>query len=221
LLPPRSDEARAALAIDQLEAGAAFHAAEHSDQALDEVGSLAQDLIDELVLAMGALEEAVFDAGLLGRSPGAVDQGLGLLLGELHELAPPDLEDVVDVALEGRPIGDGEVPLEDDAIEAGEHGDDQAGKLGGEARQRLHGVLLRIGAFSKPHSGARTPSLLILLGCGYAALGSKRNFSPSFCSCHVQYVSRKSSSLMLQMPSRDFHISARMSASINSPHAPK
>jgi hypothetical protein len=32
--------------------------------------------------------------------------------------------------------------LEDDAVEAGEPGDDQAGKLGDEARQRLHGVLL-------------------------------------------------------------------------------
>src|SRR5262249_32517019 len=124
LLPPRIDQARASLATDELEAGAAFHAAEHGDQALDEVRSLAQDLIDEPVLAVGPPEEAVFDAGLLGRSLGAVDQGLGLTLGEGHEVAAADLEDAVDEALEGRPIGDGEVALEDDAIEAGEHGDD-------------------------------------------------------------------------------------------------
>jgi hypothetical protein len=107
LLPPRIDQARAALAIDELGVGAALHAAEHGDQALDNVGSLAQDLIDELVLPMGPLDEAVFDAGLLGCSLGAVDRGIGLLLGEDHEVAAADLEDAIDEALEGRPIGDG------------------------------------------------------------------------------------------------------------------
>jgi hypothetical protein len=42
------------------------------------------------------------------------------------------------------------VALEDDAIEAGEQGDDQGGQLGGEARQRLHGVLVRVGASANP-----------------------------------------------------------------------
>src|SRR3954465_9102182 len=40
--------------------------------------------------------------------------------------------------------------LEDDAVKTGEDGDDQAGKLGDEARQRLHGVLLRGGAGANP-----------------------------------------------------------------------
>jgi hypothetical protein len=35
--------------------------------------------------------------------------------------------------------------LEDDAVKAGENGEDQAGKLGDETRQRLHGVLLQKG----------------------------------------------------------------------------
>jgi hypothetical protein len=35
--------------------------------------------------------------------------------------------------------------LEDDAVETGEHGDDQTGKLGDEARKCFHGVLLRKG----------------------------------------------------------------------------
>ncbi len=39
---------------------------------------------------------------------------------------------------------------QDDPIEAGEHTDDQAGKLDDEARQRLHGVLLRSGARTNP-----------------------------------------------------------------------
>jgi hypothetical protein len=43
-----------------------------------------------------------------------------------------------------------EMALEDHAVEAGEHGDDQAGKLGDEARQPLHGVPLRVGASANP-----------------------------------------------------------------------
>ena len=59
-----------------------------------------------------------------------------------------DLQDVVDKAFDGRPGSQGEIALEEDAVRAGEHGDDQAGKLGDEARQRLYGVLLRDGTAS-------------------------------------------------------------------------
>ena len=92
-----------------------------------------------------ALKESVFGAGLLGQSLGIVDEGLGLFLGEGHEVTPPDLEDVIDEAFEGRPVGDGQVALEDDAVKTREHSDDQLGKLDDEARQRLHGVLLQGG----------------------------------------------------------------------------
>jgi predicted metalloprotease len=67
--------------------------------------------IDQLVLAMEPLAEAVFDAGLLGCSLGALDQVLGLLRGVGQEVAAADLEHVVDEAFEGRPIADGEVSL--------------------------------------------------------------------------------------------------------------
>jgi hypothetical protein len=43
-----------------------------------------------------------------------------------------------------------EEKLEDDAVKTGENGDDQAGKLGDEARQRLHGVLLPKGLVQTP-----------------------------------------------------------------------
>jgi hypothetical protein len=92
-----------------------------------------------------ALEKSVFGTGLLGQLLGIVDEGLGLFLGEGHEVTPSDLEDVIDEAFEGRPIGDGQVTLEDDAVKTGEHSDDQTGKLDDEARQRLHGVLLPCG----------------------------------------------------------------------------
>jgi hypothetical protein len=73
-----------------------------------------------------------------------------LLLGEGHEVAPPDLEDAIDEAFKGLAVADGEVTLEDDAVEAGEHGDDQSGKLGDEARQRLYSVLRSVGAPANP-----------------------------------------------------------------------
>ena len=65
---------------------------------------------------------------------------------EGHEVGAADLKDVVDELLKSRTVVEGEVALEDDAVEAREHGDDQAGKLGDEARQRLHGVLLQVGS---------------------------------------------------------------------------
>jgi len=52
---------------------------------------------------------------------------------------------VIDEDFEGRPIGKGQVALEDDAVKTREHSDDQAGKLDDEARQRFHGVLLQVG----------------------------------------------------------------------------
>jgi len=74
---------------------------------------------------------------------GMVDRHLGLFLSEGHEVAASDLEDVIDEPLEGQPVGDGQMALEDDAVKTGAHGDDHAGKLGKEASQRFHGVLLQ------------------------------------------------------------------------------
>src|SRR5262249_51358897 len=64
--------------------------------------------------------------------------------------------------------------LEDDAVETGEHGDNQAGKLGNEARQRLHGVLLWNGAGATRILKEKRRFFLSLFGCGYAALGAAK-----------------------------------------------
>ena len=145
LLSALVDQAGPVLAGDELEAGAAFHAAENTDQALEN-GPLSEDLIDQFVLADFALQESVFGPGLLGQSLGVLDHSLGLFLSESHEVLASDPEDMIDEPFEGRPVGDGQIALEDDAVKARQHGDDQAGKLGDEARQRLHGVLLRVRA---------------------------------------------------------------------------
>ena len=99
---------------------------------------------------MGALEVVVPGAGLLGQALGVMDQAFGLFLSEIHEVAASNLEDMVDKPFESRSVGDGQIALEDHAVKAREHGDDQVGKLGDEARHRPHGVLLRVGATSNP-----------------------------------------------------------------------
>ena len=82
---------------------------------------------------MKTLKKSVLDAGLLGKPLGIVNQGLGLFLGEGHEVQA-DLKDAIDEALEGRSVGDGQIAFEDDTIKTREHGDDQVGKLGNEAQ---------------------------------------------------------------------------------------
>ncbi len=54
---------------------------------------------------------------------------------EVHEVHAPDLENAVDKPFESRAIGEKRIALEDNPIKAGEHGDDQAGKLGDESHE--------------------------------------------------------------------------------------
>jgi hypothetical protein len=82
---------------------------------------------------MMAVEESVFDTGFLTKLLGVFDERLRLFFGESHEVAPPDLEDVVNEAFEGWPIGKWQISLEDDPIKTGEHGNDQGGKLSSTA----------------------------------------------------------------------------------------
>ena len=124
----------------------------------------------------------VLGSGLLGHAIGEIDQNLGLFLGKGYEVTSPGLEDVIDEAFEGRPIGKRQVALEDYAVKTREHSDDQADKLDDEARQRLHGVLLQGGCLDNIIIGDRTPFLPILSGCGSAALGKALRTE---CTCSL------------------------------------
>src|SRR5271157_980999 len=75
-------------------------------------------LVDELILAVGALEVVVLGAGLLGQALGVIDQAFGLFLSEIHEDAASNLEDMVDKPFESRSVGDGQIALEDHAVKA-------------------------------------------------------------------------------------------------------
>ena len=66
LRPACVDQAGAVLGVGQLEAGAAFHAAEDADQPFAD-RPLSQELVDELILAAGRLEVLVLGAGLRQR----------------------------------------------------------------------------------------------------------------------------------------------------------
>jgi hypothetical protein len=135
--------------VPEFEAWAALHAAEDTNQSRVD-RSLSKDVIDKSLLAMSALKVPVFDAGPLGHVLGVVDHDLGLFLSKGHEITATDLQDVVDEAFERLRVGDVQIALEDHPIEAREHCDDQLGKLGDEARQRVHGVLLQYGMVGKP-----------------------------------------------------------------------
>ena len=97
------------------------------------------------------------------------------------EAAASNLEDMVDKPFESRSVGDGQIALEDHAVKAREHGDDQVGKLGRRSATASSWRSPPGWGHFQPHSGGRTLFLLILLGCGFAALGStheKRLYQP-------------------------------------------
>src|SRR5262249_38801640 len=99
-----------------------------------------------LVLAELAGAILVGAARRLRPGPSVLDQAIRVLGRQgFHEVGSAYVQDAVDEMLEFTGGGQRQMTLEDDTVETGEHGDNQAGKLGDEARQRLHGVLLREG----------------------------------------------------------------------------
>src|SRR5262249_55501136 len=150
LLSGSADELRPIGAGDQRQGGAGFWGAEDADESLGDA-LVADEVLGPRVLAERAGAILGGAAGLRRPFPGLLDQAIGVLGGDrLHEIGAADLEDAIDEGLEFAGSGQGEMALEDDAIKTGEHGDDQTGKLGDEARQRLQGVLLRSGARANP-----------------------------------------------------------------------
>jgi hypothetical protein len=111
----------------------------------------AHEVLGPLVLAELAGAINVGASALLRLVLGMGDQVVGVLRSQrLHEVGAAHFQDAIDEVLEFATSRQGEMALEDDAVEAGERSDDQVGKLGDEARQRLHGVLLRKGLVQTP-----------------------------------------------------------------------
>ena len=135
---------------DEREGRAGFQSAEDADEPLGNA-LVADEVLGPLILAELAGAIHVGAAGLLRPVLGVCDQAVGRLgCHGFQEVGAADFQDAINEVFEFAGSCQGEMALEDDAVEAGEHGDDQAGKLGDEARQRLHGVLLRNGARANP-----------------------------------------------------------------------
>jgi hypothetical protein len=80
------------------------------------------------------------------------------------------------------------VALEDDAVEALEHGDDQAGKPGDEARQRLHGVLLQA---ESSELCQETPNREVSMATSFLYLAGRMRLRRESCDDAVPQRSRE------------------------------
>src|SRR5262249_26197966 len=142
LLPRSTDELGAIGARHESKGGAGFLGAEDADKSLGDA-LVACELLSPPVLAELAGAILVGAASLPRPVLGVIDQSVGILRCEgLHEVGTANFQDVIDEAFKFVGSCQGQMALEDDAVKTGEHSNDQAGKLGDEARQRLHGVLL-------------------------------------------------------------------------------
>jgi hypothetical protein len=105
--------------------------------------AFADDLVDEFFLAVAALEVTIRGIVTLGEGLSVGDEFVGFTLEEVQEVGAAHAEGMVHEAVEVGFAAEGEVSLEDHAIEAGQDGDKGRGELGDERVRRLHGVLLR------------------------------------------------------------------------------
>ena len=150
LLSVSTDELGPLGAGHECEGRTGFQSAEDADESLGDA-LVADEVVGPLVLAELAGAIDVGAAGLPSPFLGMLDQTVGVLGGQgFHEVGAANFQNAIDEVFEFAGSRQGEMALEDDAVKTGEHGDDQAGKLGDEARQRLHGVLLRKGLVQTP-----------------------------------------------------------------------
>ena len=150
LLSVSADEFGSLRPVNECEGGTGFQCAKDADESLGD-RLVADEIVSPLVLAelASAIEvgAAVFPSPFLSM----LDEAIGVLGCQgFHELGAADVQDAIDEVFQFAGSRQGQMTLEDDAVETGEHGDDQACKLGDEARQRLHGVLLRKGLVQTP-----------------------------------------------------------------------
>jgi hypothetical protein len=156
--------------VEQLDGAAGLLAAQDADQPRVEA-TLPDDLPDDLFLAVAALEIPLGGVVTLGEVLGMGDEFVGFTLEEGKEVGAAHAEGMVHEAVEVGLVAEGEVSLEEDAIEAGQDGDKGRGELGDKRVRRLHGVLLRWVWLCNYTLPAERRVCFGLFGCGSAALG--------------------------------------------------
>src|SRR5262249_7275209 len=142
LRTPGEDQARSPVAIAELDRAAGFLAAQHTDQSLAEA-ALADDLLDQVFLAVLALQVVVGGLVLRGELFAVRDEDFGLLFQEIQEVGAAQAEGAVHKTVEVGFTEKGQMAFEDHAIKAREGGDKGSGKLGEKGIRCLHGVRLQ------------------------------------------------------------------------------
>jgi hypothetical protein len=90
--------------------------------------------INDRLLARLPLEKEVGNTGGLAHSLGIVDQTFGLLSRKPREVHPSDAQHAVHEVLEALLIGEGQVPLENHTVKAGENTGDSVFVLANERK---------------------------------------------------------------------------------------
>jgi hypothetical protein len=168
--PVGEDESWPAVAIAELDGATGFLAAEDADEPFAEA-AVADLFLDEVFLAVPALEVDVRSVVPGSEILGVFDEEIGFLLGEGEEILAFNAEGMVYEAVEVVFVGEREVSLEDDAIMAAENGDEGGVELDEEGVRRLHGVLLRKGASATPFCKQNASCALTSLVAAIAELG--------------------------------------------------
>ena len=150
LLPGSADELGPVGTRHKREGRTRLLGAEDTDKSLGDT-LVADEVLGPLVLAELAGAIQVDSASLPRPALSMRDETVRVLRRHgFHEVGAANFQNAIDEVFEFAGSRQGQMALEDDAVKTGEHGDDQAGKLGDEARQRLHGVLLQKGSSTNP-----------------------------------------------------------------------
>src|SRR5262249_47948328 len=131
----------------------------------------ADGLLDQVFLAVLALQVVVGGLELRGALFAVRDEDFGLLFQEIQEVGAAQAEGAVHKTVEVGFTEKGQMAFEDHAIKAREGGDKGSGKLGEKGIRCLHGVRLQRVWVSNTTLPAERRLCFVRFSCGYAALG--------------------------------------------------
>jgi hypothetical protein len=134
LLSVSTDELGPLRARHECEGRTGFLRAEDDDKSLGDA-LVSEEILGPFVLSELAGARFVGATGLPSPDLGVLDQAVGVLGRQsFPEIGAANFQNAIDEVFEFAGSRQGEMALEDDAVKTGEHGDNQAGKLGNEAR---------------------------------------------------------------------------------------
>src|SRR5436309_10220028 len=158
------DEARASVAVEQLDRTAGCQATQDGHQAVAQTPFPAL-LLDHFFLGVGSAEEVVEGTGGRGHRLGVSYQGLRVLLDEGQKILAAQLQGAIHPAVEVAVAAEGEMAFENHSIMAAQDAYNGTGEFLREAEVRRHGVLL-------PGCCCKTPGIAERLVIGDPAVAA-------------------------------------------------